>query len=146
MEVLGKVYYPIQFFSKKIFYHPEFEDDLRNLIEKSGFGGKFKPLFKQRLDFLEERMEKCTQKSDWFEKLKNTDDLFAIRFNKKNKNIRIIFTFTDSSKKQIAILLCNFEEKDKKDYTKAIELATKRRAEILRGFCIEGEKEEKKDG
>ena len=81
MDVLGKVYYPIQFSSKKIFYHPKFEDDLRNLIEKSGF----------------------------------------------------------------EVLLCNFEEKDKKDYSKAIDLATKRRAEILRGF-IEGEKEGKKDG
>lgn len=146
MEVLGKVYYPIQFFSKKIFYHPDFEDDLRNLIEKSGFEGKFKPLFKQRLDFLDDRMEKCTQKSDWFEKLKKTDDLFAIRFNKKNKNIRIIFTFTDRARKQIAVLLCNFEEKDKKDYTKAIDVASKRRADILKGFCIEGEKEDKKDG
>jgi len=101
MDVLGKVYYPIQFSSKKIFYHPKFEDDLRNLIEKSGFKGKFKPLFKQRLCFLEDRMVQCTQKSDWFEKLRNVDDLFAIRFNKKNKNIRIIFTFTDSPKKQI---------------------------------------------
>ncbi|HZK72276.1 MAG TPA: type II toxin-antitoxin system RelE/ParE family toxin [Clostridia bacterium] len=145
MDVLGKVYYPIQFSSKKIFYHPKFEDDLRNLIEKSGFKGKFKPLFKQRLCFLEDRMVQCTQKSDWFEKLRNVDDLFAIRFNKKNKNIRIIFTFTDSPKKQIVVLLCNFEEKDKKDYSKAIDLATKRRAEILRGF-IEGEKEGKKDG
>lgn len=146
MKILGKVYYPIQFLSKKIFYHPEFEDDLRNLIEKSGLEGKFKPLFKQRLDFLEERMEKCTQKRVWFEKLKKADDLFVIRFNKKNKNIRIIFTFTDSSRKHIAILLCNFEERDKSDYAKAIELATKRRAEILRGFCIEGEREAKKNG
>jgi hypothetical protein len=87
MEVLGKVYYPIQFFSKKIFYHPDFEDDLRELIEKSGFEGRFKPLFKQRMDFLEDRMEKCTQKSDWFEKLKNADDLFAMRFNKQNKKM-----------------------------------------------------------
>ena len=136
MDVLGKVYYPIKFSSTKIFYHPEFENDLRNLIDKSGFEGTFKPLFKQRLDFLEERMEKCTQKSDWFEKLKYANHLFAIKF-KKNKNIRIIFTFTDDSKKKIAILLCNFEEKDTKDYTKAIELATKRRTAILRGFNTE---------
>ncbi len=143
MGVLGKVYYPVQFFSKKIFYHPEFENDLRDLIEKSGFERKFKPLFKQRLDFLEERMSKCTEKKDWFEKLKKTDDLFAIRFNKQNKNIRIIFTFTDSSGEQIAVLLCNFEEKGKKDYTKAVELAAKRRIELLRGFRIE---EEDRDG
>lgn len=146
MEVLGKVYYPIRFFSKKVFYHPEFENELRNLIEKSGFEGKFTPLFRQRLLFLEERMERCTLKSDWFEKLKNADDLFAIRFNRKNKNIRIIFTFTDSSRKQIAVLLCNFEEKSGKDYIKSVKLAAKRRTEILAGFCIEGEKEEKKDG
>lgn len=146
MEALGKVYYPIQFFGKKIFYHPDFEDDLRCIIEKSGFEGKFKPLYKQRLEFLEERMERCTQKSDWFKKLKNTNGLFEIRFNKTNKNIRIIFTFINSTKNQIAILLCSFEEKDKKDFTKPIELASKRRLEILRGFCIEGKKEEKKDG
>lgn len=144
MDLLRKVYYPIQFFSKKIFCHPKFENDLRNLLEKSGFEGKLKPLFKQRLDFLEERMEMCTYKRDWFEKLKNTDDLFAIRFNKKNKNIRIIFTFTYSSKKQIVVLLCNFEEKVKKDYSKAIDLATKRRADMLMGFCFEEKKEEKK--
>jgi len=98
------------------------------------------------LDFLEERISECTEKRDWFEKLTNADDLFAMRFNKQNKNIRVIFTFIDSSKKQIAVLFCNFEEKNKKDYTKATELATKRRAEILRGFCIEGEKEGRKDG
>ncbi len=143
MGTLGKVYYPIRFFSKKIFYHPEFENDLRDLIEKSGFEGKFKLLFKQRLQFLEERMSKCIEKRDWFKKLKYADDLFAIRFNQQIKNIRIIFTFIDYSRRQIAILLCTFEEKDKKDYAKAIELATKRRIEILRGFRIEEEGENK---
>ncbi|NLN49805.1 MAG: hypothetical protein GX154_12135 [Clostridiales bacterium] len=146
MEIPGKVYYPIQFSTNKIFYHPEFEEELRNLLCRSGFEGKFKQLFRNRMRFLDERMERCTLKSDWFEKLRNADDLFAMRFNKQSKNIRIIFMFTDSSQKKITILLCGFEEKGSKDYQKAIDLATKRKADVLNGFHIEEEREDKKDG
>lgn len=39
MEVLEKVYYPIQFFSKRVLCHADFEHEFRDLIEKSGFEG-----------------------------------------------------------------------------------------------------------
>ena len=49
-----------------------------------------------------------------------------MRFKGGSKNIRILFRFTSFEKREIALLLCTFEEKDTKDYRKAIEIADRR--------------------
>lgn len=77
-------------------------------------------------------------KSDWFEKLKQADGLYAIKFNKSQSNIRILFAFIEieCNRLRYALLLCAFEEKDHKNmsqysYSKYIPLAQKRLKEVI---------------
>ncbi len=56
------------------------------------------------------------------------DGLYGITYRHKKKNIRILFTI--SKAKQIVILLCPFDEKNKSDYKKNFEKAKKRIKEI----------------
>ena len=69
----------------------------------------------------------CIQKTDWFEKLKEANDIYSMRF-KLPKNIRILFTIRAN---KISILLCSFEEKGsnkkgKNGYSQNIEVAITR--------------------
>lgn len=65
----------------------------------------------------------------YFEKLRGTGDvdLYSLRLEKKNPNIRIIFSFW----KSYVILLCAFLEKEKGDYDKAINSAKRRFKNIV---------------
>lgn len=143
MKSLCKVYYPVQFNSDRIYYYPKFANELKNIIGKSGIFKKFAEIFERRLYFIQQDMNRCTLTDRWFEKLKEEESLYSIKF-KMVKNIRVIFMFTDYSQRQIAVLLCSFEEKNNKQgskdsYNKGIEIARKRRVEILNGFELEGE-------
>ena len=53
-----------------------------------------------------------------------------MKFNNGPKNIRIIFTFTGYKRRNISLLLCTFEEKKTKDYSKAIKIAKERIEQI----------------
>jgi len=144
MQKLCKVYYPVEFNSDKIYQHPKFEDDIRDILENSGLGKKFVETFRKKLYFIEKDMYKSTE-ARWFEKLKEEEGLFSIKFN-MNKNIRVICMFTDSPKRKIAVLLCGFEEKNNKNkskdsYDKGIEKAAKRKKEIEAGFLLEGDQQ-----
>jgi hypothetical protein len=135
------VYYPSEFHSNKIFVHPSFDDDIRRVLTKSGLK-KFADTFRKKLYFISKDMHKSTQ-ARWFEKLKNEEGLFSIKF-KTVKNVRIICMFTDKNKRKIVILLCAFEEKNAKkgskdSYDKGLEKAKKRKKEIEKGFVLEGE-------
>lgn len=135
--LVGKnIYYPIEFQSAYIREHPRYGNDLRELLERSGFKDKFCGLYKQRLRFLEERHELCLQRNNWFELLKHVDeDLYVIKF-KTQKNIRIIFCFVEYLGAKYVILLYPFEEKEsgksksRDSYNAAIRIALIR----LRGF------------
>lgn len=142
MQKLCKVYYPIEFNSHKIFIHHEFDEDIREIIENSGMFKKFAEAFRRKLYFIERDMHRSIE-ARWFEKLKEEEGLFSIKF-KMVKNIRIICMFADVSKHKVAILLCGFEEKNNKkgskdSYDKGIERAKKRKKEIEHGFMLEGE-------
>ncbi len=133
-----KIIYPAAFNSKTIREHPEYESDLKELIEKSGLRGKFWGLYKQRLKFLDEHSELCRLKKDWLEQLKWFEgDLFSMKI-KFEKNIRILFAFVEHEGTQYAILLHPFQEKEsgkKKDsYKAAAPVALKRLNEIREGF------------
>ncbi|TCO60240.1 hypothetical protein EV203_12224 [Caldanaerobacter subterraneus] len=130
MEMLCKIIYPEQFHSVKIYIHPEVENELKNILEYSGYKERFIRMYRQRLKFLENYQNKCYQKGDWFEILKGTEGLYSMKF-KGAKNIRIIFKFVRYNKQNIALLLCAFEEKNDKDsYRDAIQIAQKRLEEI----------------
>ena len=127
--MLREIIYPEQFCSVKIYIHPEFENELKNILEHSGYKEKFIRMYRQRLKFLEDYQNECYQKSDWFEILKRTDGLYSMKF-KGLKNIRIIFKFVGYNNQNIALLLCAFEESSKNSYKEAIHIAQKRLEEI----------------
>jgi len=136
--IIKNVVYPAEFNSKTIREHPKYEDDLKVLIEKSGVKNKFWGLYKQRLTFLEEHSELCSQRTAWFERLKWFDeDLFSMIL-KFQKNIRILFAFVEYEGTQYTILLHPFQEKEsgkKKDsYKAAAQVALKRLNDIREGL------------
>lgn len=130
------IHYPFILDNKYIKAHWEFEDDLRNILERSGSKEDISGKFKQRLKYLEEAKEQCILRKAWFEKLKQADVLYAMRFDRSQKNIRILFSFISYGKQQYAVLLHGFEEKETKKlsrfgYDKAIIVALKRYEEVV---------------
>lgn len=86
--------------------------------------------------YLEETKKNCILRSNWFEDLRRADQINAIRFDKNEKNIRILFSFIEYKGIQYAILLYAFEEKDNKNrsrtsYNTGIPIAEKRRKEVM---------------
>ncbi len=133
---MKNVLYPEEFKSSYIKEHSEYENDLRKLIERSGFKEKFSGLYKQRLEYLEERQELCILRKNWFELLKHVDgELYVAKF-KAQKNLRIIFCFIEYIGTKNVLLLCPFEEKEegksKDSYRAAIKIALSRKREALR--------------
>ena len=133
-----KVVYPAAFNSDLIREHPKYEDDLKDLIEKSGLKDKFWGLYKQRLTFLDEHSELCSQRTAWFEQLSYVDeDLWSMKI-KLQKNIRILFAFVEHRQTQYAALLYPFQEKERKkqsdSYRAAIPIALERLEEIREGL------------
>lgn len=126
-----KIIYPLDFNPNYIMAHYLQMDELKELLEKSGYKEKFIRKFRMRLKFLAERRQNCFQKKDWFENLKgNTSDVYSMKF-KGEKNIRVLFTFFSEKSSDYAILLASFEEKNKKDYIKAIGIAKERLKELI---------------
>jgi hypothetical protein len=129
-----KIFYPAAFNSKTIREHPEYENDLKDLIEKSGVKDKFWGLYKQRLTFLDERGELCIFRTAWFEHLKWYDDELFSMILKFQKNIRILFAFMEYEGNHYAILLYPFQEKEsgkkKNSYKAAAPVALKRLDDI----------------
>jgi hypothetical protein len=139
MRIVDKnIIYPAAFNSTTIREHPKYEDDLKDLIEKSGVKNKFWGLYKQRLTFLKEHSELCTLRTAWFEQLKGYDGVLFSMIIKFEKNIRILFTFVEHEGTQYAILLYPFQEKEsgkKKDsYSGTAPIALKRLNDIREGL------------
>lgn len=138
MLINKNVVYPDRFRSTFIREHPKFEDDLRKLIERSGVKDKFWGQYQNRLKFLDEHSELCSEKTDWFENLRYVgEELYAMRFSNQ-KNIRILFVFIEYMQKQYAILLYPFQEKEsgktKQSYKAAAPIALKRLNDIREGL------------
>ena len=137
MLIIKNVLYPEEFRSSYIKEHPKYENDLRELIERSGFRDKFRGLYRQRLKYLEERRKRCVLRENWFELLKHIDgELCVIKF-KTQKNIRILFCFIEYPEMECAVLLYPFKEKKsgkskgKDSYSNAITIALSRSKEVL---------------
>jgi hypothetical protein len=133
-----KIIYPATFNSNLIREHPSYEDDLKNLIEKSGLKDKFWGQYRERLRFLDEESELCSQRTAWFEQLSYIDDdLWSMKI-KLQKNIRILFAFVEHQGIQYAILLSPFQEKErgktKDSYKAATSVALKRLHDIREGL------------
>lgn len=109
-----------------IYTHPQFNDELRTLIEKSGYENEFKKKYNKGLRFLENLKTTCIMQPSLFEQLVETDGIYSMILKGK-KNIRILFDFQVVNGKQIAILYNCFQEKRTKDYSLEIKLAQQRR-------------------
>lgn len=136
MRVIDKIYYPEAFHNNRIRVHWKFEDDLKLILEHSGHKADFRGKYLQRLKLLSELGMKCTLKKDWFEILKGTNGLYSMKFNRTQKNIRILFAFIEVQGVEYVVLLYPFEEKGNKQggkhsYNTAIPLAQKRLKEIV---------------
>ena len=128
--------YPQAFNGQYIRVHWEFENDLKDILERSGQQQNFRQKIRQRLRHLDERRRDCVQKTDWFEKLKHEKDLYSMK-NKGSENIRILFAFAAYRGNEYAILLYPFEERDNKNrslwgYDTAKPIAQKRLEEVLK--------------
>ncbi len=133
-----KIFYPAAFNSTTIREHLKYEDDLKDLIEKSGVQAKFWGLYKQRLTYLDENSELCTLRTAWFEQLIGYDGELFSMIIKFEKNIRILFTFVEHEGTQYTILLNPFQEKEsgktKQSYRAAAPIALKRLNDIREGL------------
>lgn len=126
---IANIIYPDLFNTNYIYVYYELNDELKEIIERSGYKNEFTRKYKKCLRFLDNLKEKCTMQRS-FEKLLECDGLYSMRLIGE-KNIRIIFTFMECNTKGCAVLLCAFQEKDSKtgsrtSYNAAIALANSR--------------------
>lgn len=131
MGEIIELIYPEKFNMKNIQINSTCQDELKDILVGSGLENKFSSQFRQRLRHLEDTGRNCVLKKDWFESLKDADNIYSMKF-KLPKNIRILFTFNGN---KISILLCAFEEKGdktkgKNSYKNNIEIALERINEL----------------
>lgn len=122
MSNFETIRYPMVYESSKIMMHKKCSDELKKLIDKSGKKTRFAAQFKIRLDFLARHGANAVQHDEWFEDLKHTNGIYAIRFVSID-NIRILYVIHNSA----AFLLHAFKETSKgndgKSYSHGIEIA-----------------------
>lgn len=132
-SLLSKVIYPDCFKLSDDEYvktYHNLNSELKDLIENSGYKGYFTKKYHTALRFLLNLKEHCFQQPNLFESLKGEKDLFSIKLFRE-KNIRILFFSHHIDDRNIVILLNCFEEKSKKDYERGIEVAHKRKKELV---------------
>lgn len=105
--------------------------EMSNITKRSGIKDRFEGLLRLRLKFLYEYGRKCILKSDMFELLKGSDELYSMKFKKAPINIRLLFKFYDAGNGDVSIIVCSFIERDSSDYGRAIEAADRRFQALL---------------
>lgn len=131
----SKIIYPEEFNSNYIFTYTSFNEELKDLIEKSGKKGDFARKYRKNLSFLEKLKRQCIQHKS-FEQLKDNGIIYSMKFVDE-LNIRILFSFFYDRGREIVILLHCFPEKENKkkssskSYAKAIEIAKERINELV---------------
>jgi len=126
---LHRIEYPDEYATKYIFTYPTFNDELEELISKSGYVNEFKSKYHISLRFLENLKMNCIMQPKRFEQLLKADGLYSIML-KGRMNIRILFDFQKVGGREVAILYNCFQEKRTKDYAAEISLAKERREQL----------------
>lgn len=75
---LQKILYPENYVTSFIFTYPTFNDELKELISKSGYVKEFKIKYYKSLRFLEQLRRNCIMQSKLFEKLLDADGIYSI--------------------------------------------------------------------
>ena len=110
--ILNHITYPLFYESTYILTYPGFNEEMKEIIEESGYKQKVIRNYRKKLVFLDGLKRNCTQQKS-FERLKNTNlEMYSIRIL-GDLNVRILFTFKSINKIEHAILLCVFLEKEK---------------------------------
>jgi len=127
---LQEILYPKKHETKYIYSYPTLNDELRDMIERSGYVHRLKLEYLKSLQFLENhKTNSVIVLPKKFEKLKNADGICSIKL-KGEKNIRVLFVYTRVERQDIVILLNCFQEKDRTDYPPAIKVAKQRIIEL----------------
>lgn len=132
-RVLDNIIYPFgsKYPTEYIKVYHTLNNELKDIIESSGYKKTFLSKYQKSLRFLEGLKTKCCLgNSDLFEKLLDEDNLYCIRLFGE-KNIRILFSFIAINGNGKAILLNVFEEKNKSDYESGKRIARIRRNETI---------------
>ena len=127
---LQKILYPEEYKSDYVFMYMTLNDELKDLIGKSGYEKKFKIKFHDGLRFLENLKSKCFLAPNLFENLIGSGGIYSMKLHGQ-KNIRILFVFEKINNREIAVLLNCFEEKKTKDYVEEIAEAKARWEKIV---------------
>lgn len=105
-EDFRMIQYPFAYASNEILIHKKCEEELRDLVQKSGQVARLKSDYKARLDFLGKHLENAIAHREWFEKLTDEKDLYSLRLVRIS-NIRILYVIQEGT----AYLLCAFAER-----------------------------------
>jgi len=127
---LQKIRYPEEYETKYVYTYPTFNDELADMISKSGYVNEFKIKYHKSLRFLENLKRNCIEQSRLFERLSEAEGLHSIKL-RGEKNIRILFSFEVIDGREIAILYCCFQEKRSRDYDDPIRIAKIRKNNII---------------
>ena len=109
---------------KNIFAFDGFLDEFSKKVLGTKASQRYLAWFQQCLEVLDNRPVYETLKMSRFEKLTNTDDLYAMRYPNTPKNPRVLYFYVEEGN---IILLGSFLEKKSSDYTNAIRTAEKRK-------------------
>ena len=127
---LHKVLYPEEYKTVYIYTYPLFNQELKELINKSGYEKEFKIKYYKSLRFLENLKRNCIMNTHLFEQLVNAEGIYSIIL-KGTMNIRILFDFQYYDEIEIAVLYNCFYERKLSDYKEKIASAIARRQEIF---------------
>lgn len=132
-KIFNNIIYPFgtKYPTEYIKVYHTLNDELKEIIETSGYKKTFLSKYQKSLKFLEGLKTRCCLgNSDLFEKLLDEDNLYSIRLLGE-KNIRILFFFITTNGDSKAILLNVFGEKNKTDYENGKRIARIRKKEII---------------
>ncbi len=127
---LQNIWYPDEYETTYIYTYPSFNEELADIMEKSGYVKEFKTKYRRSLRFLENLKRSCVMQSNLFECLNEAEGLHAIKLKGK-KNIRILFSFEVVNDREVVILYCCFQEKSTKDYRDPKRVAKERRSKLI---------------
>lgn len=108
MSKFENIIYPEAFCFPRIRIHQKCQQELKDLIDKSGKKGRFKARYKNRLDYLHKNGREAIQHPSWFEDLKHEKELYSLHLDDID-NVRILYMISEEK----IYLLCAFKEKKK---------------------------------
>ncbi len=127
---LHKVIYPEEYKTSYVLTYPSLNDELKELIGKTGYVKDFKTKYHKALRFIENLKKTCVMNKKLFEELLDADGLYSMRLIGE-VNIRIIFDFVKLEGKEVVVLFSCFQEKRTSDYKDGITTAKMRRKELF---------------